>query len=348
MAARPVDFGPIPVIAWWRGLTWAWARRAISSPSVRTGGAVVAMIAIVGIAVSALAHLLDGVDLSEIRTALSRIGSRRLLGAAAVTTVSYGVLTGYDVVALRILRKRVSYARTALASFASYVFSHNFGFALLTGGTARLRIYQPAGLSIGEVAHIMVLTGATFWSGVLLLLGFGLIVHPGAVAVAGVTLSYPVHAAIGASIFVILAAVLVGLNRRAGRTLVVFERSIPLPSVSQALAQIILASVDIILAATALFILLPGTAATLFPALLLGYLVAIVTGLITHAPGGVGVFEAVMIVSLPEVDRASLFAAMLAYRMVYYLIPLAVGMVLFGIHELLGNSEPHAERVRSA
>ncbi len=316
--------------------------RATASRSVRTGIAAVAMIAIVGIAVSALSHLLDGVDWIDIRTALSRIGWARLFAAAAVTAVSYGVLTGYDVVALRIVGKRVSYARAALASFTSYVFSHNFGFALLTGGTARLRIYQPAGLTIGEVAHIMVLTGVTFWSGVLLLLGFGLIVQPGTVAVAGVALSYPVHAAIGASSFGILAAVLLGLKRRAGRRLVLFGRSIPLPSVSQALAQIMLASIDIVLAATALFVLLPGAEATLFPALLLGYLVAIVTGLITHAPGGVGVFEAVMLVSLPEIDRASLFAALLAYRMVYYLIPLAIGMLLFGIHEL------RAARVRSA
>ncbi len=295
------------------------------------------MIAIVSIAVSALSHLLDGVDWIDIRTALSRIGGQRLLVAGAVTAISYAVLTGYDVVALRIVGKRVRYARAALASFTSYVFSHNFGFALLTGGTARLRIYQPAGLTIGEVAHIMVLTGITFWSGVLLLLGFGLIAQPGTVAVASVAMAYPLHAAIGASSFAILAAVLVMLRRRGGRTLVVFGRSIPLPSVAQALAQIMMASVDIILAATALFVLLPGAGAALFPALLLGYLVAIVTGLITHAPGGVGVFEAVMLVSLPEIDRASLFAALLAYRVVYYLIPLAIGMLAFGIHEVRGR-----------
>ncbi|MEG8017006.1 lysylphosphatidylglycerol synthase domain-containing protein [Sphingomonas sp. LR55] len=330
------------MIARWRGPAWSGLRRATSSRSVRTGVAVVAMLAIVGIAVSALSHLLDGVNGSDIRTALSRINWPRLFAAAVVTAISYGVLTGYDVVALRIVGKRVRYTRAALASFTSYVFSHNFGFALLTGGTARLRIYQPAGLTIGEVAHIMVLTGVTFWSGVLLLLGFGLIVQPGTVAVAGVALSYPVHAAIGGSSFAILAAVLVGLKRRAGRTLVLFGRSIPLPSVSQALAQIMLASVDIVLAATALFVLLRDAEATLFPALLLGYLVAIVTGLITHAPGGVGVFEAVMLVSLPDIDRASLFAALLAYRVVYYLIPLAIGMLLFGIHELRGA------RVRSA
>jgi len=306
------------------------------------------MIAIVGIAVSALSHLLDGVDWIDIRAALSGIGWLRLFAAACVTAVSYGVLTGYDVIALRIVGKYVRYRRAALASFTSYVFSHNFGFALLTGGTARLRIYQPAGLTIGEVAHIMVLTGVTFWSGVLLLLGFGLIVQPGTVAVAGMALSYPVHAAIGASSFATLAAVLVGLNRRAGRRLVLFGRTIPLPRVSQALVQIMLASIDIVLAASALFVLLPGAGAAIFPVLLLGYLVAIVTGLITHAPGGVGVFEAVMLVSLPEIDRASLFAALLAYRVVYYLIPLAIGMLLFGIHELCGTSELRATRVRSA
>ena len=132
------------------------------------------MLAVVAIALSALASLLDGVDWSDVRDALTRIGWVRLLLAAGITATSYGVLTGYDVIALRVIGRRVAYPRAALASFTSYVFSHNFGFALLTGGTARWRIYQPAGLTIGEVGHVMVLTGLTFWSGVLLLLGIGL------------------------------------------------------------------------------------------------------------------------------------------------------------------------------
>jgi uncharacterized membrane protein YbhN (UPF0104 family) len=95
-----------------------------------------------------------------------------------------------------------------------------------------------------------------------------------------------------------------------------------------------MASIDLVLAALVLVVLLPGASLALLPGLLLGYLVAITTGLITHAPGGVGVFEAVMLASLPEIDRATLFAALLAYRMVYFLIPLAIGMVLFALHEV--------------
>nr|WP_243845734.1 lysylphosphatidylglycerol synthase domain-containing protein [Sphingomonas aerolata] len=292
------------------------------------------MLAVVAIALSALASLLDGVDWSDVRDALTRIGWVRLLLAAGITATSYGVLTGYDVIALRVIGRRVAYPRAALASFTSYVFSHNFGFALLTGGTARWRIYRPAGLTIGEVGHVMVLTGLTFWSGVLLLLGIGLIASPDRLAIAGLAMSYPVHAAIGAASLALLGVVLILLHRRGGRMIVAFGRSIPVPRTRQALIQMMLASIDLVLAALVLVVLLPGASLALLPGLLLGYLVAITTGLITHAPGGVGVFEAVMLASLPEIDRATLFAALLAYRMVYFLIPLAIGMVLFALHEV--------------
>jgi len=314
----------------------------LQARSTHTVAIAIVMIVVVGIAGAALIRLLEGIDWDDIQRALARIGWHRLFAAAAVTALSYVVLTGYDVIALRIIGRQVRYRRAALASFTSYVFSHNLGFALLTGGTARLRIYRPAGLGIGEVAHIMVLTGITFWSGILTLLGFGLILQPGDVAIAGMTLTYPAHAAIGAAGLAILGAAVLALHWYRGRTLVAFGRTIPLPSVRQAALQILLAGIDILLAATALLVLLPDSAAGLFPALLLGYLVAIVTGLITHAPGGVGVFEAVMLVSLPEVDRATLFAALLAYRLIYYLVPLAIGMLAFALHEI------REARVRSA
>ena len=106
-----------------------------------------------------------------------------------------------------------------------------------------------------------------------------------------------------------LGVVLILLHRRSGRMMIAFGRSIPVPRTRQALIQMMLASIDLVLAALVLVVLLPGASLALLPGLLLGYLVAITTGLITHAPGGVGVFEAVMLASLPEIDRASACAS---------------------------------------
>ena len=244
---------------------------------------------------------------------------------------------------LRIIGRRVPYRIAALASFTSYVFSHNLGFAVLTGGAARWRIYRRVGLTLGEVAQIMVMTGVTFWMGVLLLLGAGFVVLPGAAGVEGWQMAYPHQVAVGLLILTGLAVYLLLVRRRAGRALTLFGRTVRLPTPGIALAQFGLAAIDLTLATAALFVLVPGLAVAAFPWMLTGYLLAFLSGLLAHAPGGVGVFESVMLLALPQVDRASLFAALLLFRAIYYLAPLAIGAVLFVIHEATAWT-PRAER----
>ena len=293
----------------------------------------VLMLIVVAVAVTALRHILSNTSRDEIDAAIRRIGSGRLL-SLAITALSYFVLTGYDMIAQRIIGRRARYPTTALAAFTSYIFSHNFGFAVLTGGTARWRVYRHAGFTLGEVAQIMIIAGVTFWCGVFLLLGIGLILRPGALTIGALEISPAARVMTGALVLGGIAVTLAVLHRAAGRSLKLFGWTLVLPTVRLALLQFALAALDIALATAALFVLVPGLSLSAFPELLLGYVVAFVSGLLAHAPGGVGVFETVMLVALPRIDRATLFAALLVYRVVYYLIPLAVGLVLFLLHEI--------------
>ncbi len=298
------------------------------------------MLAVVAVAVGALRHILNDTSWDDIRAAVRRIGPARLLLSLGITAISYFVLTGYDVIAQRIIGRRTRYPVAALASFTSYIFSHNFGFAVLTGGTARWRVYRHAGLTLGEVAQIMVLAGVTFWCGVFLLLGIGLVLRPGALTIGTLEISAATRVTTGLMLLAAIAVTLFVLHRAAGRSLKLFGWTLVLPTVSLALGQLALAAIDIALATAALFVLVPDLSLAAFPELILGYVVAFVSGLLAHAPGGVGVFEAVMLVALPRIDRATLFAALLVYRCVYYLVPLAVGLVLFLLHET-GWLRPH-------
>jgi phosphatidylglycerol lysyltransferase len=308
--------------------------RFVRDPRVHTALIAIVMLVVVVIAIGALSHILRETSWNRIDTAVRRIGMQRLALSLVLTIVSYVVLTFYDVLALRIIGRDVAYPRTALASFTSYIFSHNFGFAVLTGGTARLRIYRRAGLSLGEVAQIVALTGITFWFGVFLMLGIALVAIPGVFAAEGWHVGYAVQASVGAAILTGLALYLVVLHFFAGRAIRLFGWSLVLPSWRIALLQFVLAALDITLATLALFVLVPGLSLAIFPDVLVGYIAAFVSGLITHAPGGVGVFEAVMLVTLPRLDRTALFAALLVYRFVYYLLPLAIGLILFAVHEV--------------
>lgn len=306
------------------------------------------MIAVLWIAFGALREILAGLSWSDVRADLARVSTMRILSSAALTIISYIVLTGYDVVSLRIIGRSVDYGTAALASFTSYIFSHNFGFAALTGGAARMRIYGRHGLSLGEVAQIMAMTGVTFWMGVLLLIGIGFIGLPGTLAIGGWHPSLPQQAAIGVLILAALTGYLVLLHHRTGRAVRVFGWALILPSLSTAGVQFLLAAVDLILAAAALFVLIPGLPMSAFPLTVMAYLIAFLSGLLAHAPGGVGVFEAVMLLTLPQVDRATLLAALLLFRVIYYLVPLAVGIVVFAVHEVCvraGLSEPSCASV---
>lgn len=303
------------------------------------------MLFVTAIAIVALGHILGETSWSEIRASIERIGTGRLLASLGLTTLSYVVLTGYDVLSLRIIGRRVSYPRTALASFTSYIFSHNFGFAILTSGMARLRIYRLAGLTLGEVMQVMANAGIAFWLGVLLLFSIGLIVHPGAFAIEGLSIIQPIQAFVGAALIAMLLGYLVLLHLRAGRPVRLFGWAFTLPTVHVALLQLALGGIDLCVATAALFVLLPDASLTLFPQVMLAYLAGLVSGLITHAPGGVGVFEVVMLLALPQFDRSALFAALLVYRTVYYLLPLAIGLLLFTAHELIYWRRPNGRRV---
>ncbi len=314
--------------------------RLAASPRVRTVGAALLMLVVVVVAIGALRQILSGLSWADIRGELARIPPGRIALSVGLTVASYIVLTGYDVVSLRIIRRPVPYRTAALASFTSYIFSHNFGFAVLTGGAARLRIYRRHGLTLGEVAQIMAMTGVTFWMGVLLLLGIGFVTVPGALAIGGWGIGHGYQAGIGVLILAALAGYVAILHRRAGQALTLFGWTLVLPSPRIAAVQFLLAAVDLTLATAALFVLVPGLSIAVFPVMLVGYLLAFLSGLLAHAPGGVGVFEAVMLLALPDVDRSALFAALLLFRLIYYLIPLAIGILVFAAHELHCRCHP--------
>ncbi len=289
------------------------------------------VVMLVGLGLVALHHLTREIRLADVAAAFDRIGRGQVVAALLLTVLSYLALTLYDVLALRIVGRPLPWRTAALGSFTSYTLSHNLGLALITGGSARYRVYTAAGLDGPDVARVVAIAGATFWMGVLAVAGGALLVHAGPLPIA--TLVVPEWAArlIGAGI-AIAAAAFVALCAAGPRQVGWRGWSIPLPTARQALAQIGIATLDLSAAAAALFVLIPGAAPDLLPTFVLAYALAIIVALISHVPGGVGVFEAVVLAAVP-VDRTALFAALIAYRVLYYLLPLALGVVALVWHE---------------
>ncbi|MFN3371836.1 MAG: lysylphosphatidylglycerol synthase domain-containing protein [Sphingomonadaceae bacterium] len=281
----------------------------------------------------ALKTILADLDWAEVTAAFAAITAHQIALSLGLTALSYLVLTGYDVLALNAMGKPQRYWRAALGSFTAYTFSHNLGFAPITGAAARWRAYRGTNLNAADIARIVVIAGVTFWLGIFLLLGVFLILFPGALRIEDRVLPHATQAAIGVVVLAGILAYLVACARQTGPLSILGWR-LPVPTLRQAFLQFALAATDIAIASAALLVLLPPESWHHYPDFLVAYVVAMVVALITHAPGGLGVFEAVILVTLPEVDRPALVSALILYRIIYYWLPFALALLLLGANEL--------------
>lgn len=262
----------------------------------------------------------------------------RVAMALAFTALSYLALTGYDALALRYIGKRIHYWKIALASFAGYAFSNTLGLPLFTGTPLRARLYSGWGMTAIDITRVVLFSYITFWLGFVGLSGAAFLLEP--IAVPSL-LHLPMASArpVGA-LFLGLVAAFLALSFLRKRPFVFKGMELAVPRPAMAAAQIAIASLDWAFAATVLYALLPSQWNITFVHFLGVFLFAQVAGLLSHVPGGLGVFETMMVLLLPrELPRADLLAAMVAFRGVYYFLPLLIAAVSLGAHEVVRRRE---------
>jgi phosphatidylglycerol lysyltransferase len=255
------------------------------------------------------------------------------IGAAALyTAASYWLLGFYDVLALRYLGKQIGYGRTLFTAFIAYSFGHNFGIAAFTGGAVRYRLYSSAGLNAADVATVAGFCAVTTAIGLAALAGVSFAFAPPHGA-APPHMNHHIVQALGVLLLALIATY--ALWSLAGpRRIELGGWALRAPAPSVALPQILLAIVDLALSALVLWVLLPpgyGVTLLVFAG---AYSTAVIAGVISHVPGGLGVFEALIVLALPGVPADQLLGSLLAWRAIYYVLPLLVAALLFGGQEL--------------
>jgi phosphatidylglycerol lysyltransferase len=275
---------------------------------------------------------LEHFRISNVVASLRAIPSTAIVAAMLCTATSYWLLGFYDVLALRYLGKVVPYARTMFTSFIAYSFGHNFGIAAFTGGAVRYRLYVSAGLNAADVATVAAFCGITTSIGLGALAGASFVLQPEQAA-ATLHLNPFVIVLLGLGLIALIGAyalwALLGPRRIA-----LFGWALQAPAPSVALPQILLAVVDLSLSALVLWLLLPaGSGVSLF-GFAGAYATAITLGVISHVPGGLGVFESVLVLALPSVPTDALLGSLVAWRVIYYFLPLFVATLLFGGQEI--------------
>ena len=270
--------------------------------------------------------------LSSILMHLRAIPSPALAGAVLLTAVSYWLLGFYDVLALRYLGRQVPYVRTVFTSFIAYSFGHNFGIAAFTGAAVRYRLYSSVGLSAADVATIAGFCAVTTAIGLGLLAGVSFVTSPYEAAHA---LHLHYNFVFGLGTLLIMLVVCYALWSLLGpQRTDLMGWALRTPSPGVALPQILLALVDLSVAAMVLYLLLPATSGVSVLAFAGAYSIAMSAAVASHVPGGIGVFESLLVLALPAIPADQLLGSLLAWRAIYYLLPLLVAALLFGGQEL--------------
>lgn len=290
----------------------------------------VAGLIILILALTALRGLLHEVDPARIGAAFASIRGIDWAFALAAVALSYTCLMLYDVCAARTLGLDVPVRTAASAGALSYAVSNMLGLALLTGGAVRMAIYARAGIEKRNVIQVIALASLNFWFGILVLFALSLLLLPSDMGLAGISIPETLRLGLPLGVAAGLVGLLIWLSRKP-RRLVLGRLSLALPGARLAIGQLLVAGVDLAACAAIVFMLVPDAGATAYSAFLTAYILALGASVLTHSPGGLGVFEAVMLVLLPDVAKDALAAALIAYRMIYYLLPflLALAAILF-------------------
>jgi phosphatidylglycerol lysyltransferase len=275
---------------------------------------------------------LKNYKLEDIITSFRTIPATQVVESGIFCILSYVVLTLYDVLAIKYVGEKLKYYRIALASFIGYTFSHNLGFSVVTGGAARYRLFSSWGLTAPQIAQAIAFSGVTFWFGFALLAGIMFLIDPPMLPANLQTIYIP-YQFIG--IFLILIAVaymLLGKFRQ--RPIVMGEFTFHLPKVSLTAVGLVVSAIDWLLAAAVAYTLLPPGKIGFWQFVGV-FQAAQIIGLLSHIPGGAGVFEFLIITYYGDVlGPGELLGILLAYRVIYYIIPLSLSLLLFFSREI--------------
>jgi uncharacterized membrane protein YbhN (UPF0104 family) len=289
---------------------------------------------IIVIALVVLFRILRHIEVAEVIAALKATDWRKFGLAALCVAGGYFTLTFYDLFALRAIgRKEIPYWAAALAGFTSYSVGHNVGASVFTGGAVRYRIYSAWGLTAVDVAKICFVAGLTFWLGNATVLGLGITCVPQAASAINQLPEWFNRG--GAVLILIVLALYVVWVWRHARVVGRHDWSVTLPGGPLTLLQIAIGIVDLSFCAMAMYLLMPAEPNIGFVTLAVIFVSATLLGFASHAPGGIGVFDAAMLVALWQFDKEELLAGLLLFRLLYYIVPFALSLLILGGRELV-------------
>ncbi len=279
----------------------------------------------------ALFHLMQSVNAADVFAQMRATPLGNLVAAICATAIGYVALMGYDWSALQFLEKPMPGRVVALGSFLGCAFGNTIGISVISGGAVRYRIYAAFGLNGFEVAalssYIAIAMGVGLtWIGIT-----ALAIYPSALQgliplTVDVVRLWAIAGSVGMFVLIFGISAFGGVLR-------FWRFEFAMPPVRILSVQLVANFADVVMAALTLYLLLPAGIPD-FPAFIAIYAAATMVGVLSHVPGGVGVFETVIMAAMPEGSAVGDVAAgLLMFRIVYYLLPFAVAFLMVSFNE---------------
>lgn len=307
-----------------------------------------AIIVVMAIAISYLSKKLKGVTWADVQRGFESLPTSHIVIALCLVALNYVILTGYDWIAIRYMKKKLSWPRMMAGAIVGYASGNVLGW-LFGGNLARYRMYSRWGFSMLEIIALISILSVTFWLGLFLLAGVAFIALPIHLPQSVVEMlklesklwgSASLSQEILGVVFLGCVAAYLGACALIRKPITIRGLSISLPPFQLSAMQLLVSALDFLLASLTLYMLLPpdivGPDKINFSTVLIAYLTAQIAAVLTHVPGGYGILELILFTFLEgpsEDSKGAIACAVIMFRVVYYLIPFCVAAVLFVVNE---------------
>jgi len=285
------------------------------------------------VAIGILYWQLRAYSLRDIAHALWSIPFINLVYASVACLVGYVALSIYDYLALRYVNKNVTWWKWMLAGVLGFAISNNAGHAVVSGGAIRFRLYTRWRIRAGEIVKMLTFSGFTYFLGCAAIVIFGYFLVPTDMFSQSVGAQVGIHGLFmfccaGLGIYFIMTLFFKNKAIKIG------ELKFNVPSTRAAFFQMVLGITDSVLAGLVLYFCLIPFVQIPFVTYIGLFVIAQTAGVFSQVPGGIGVFESIFLLALPnEISHANIFGALLAFRIIYYVLPLIGAGGLFFVYE---------------
>ncbi|MDB5848375.1 MAG: hypothetical protein JWP29_2127 [Rhodoferax sp.] len=305
---------------------WPWVKRGLA-------------LVFFALVVLLLVRQTRNIEWTEVWRGLQALPVPVLLAAAGLALASHLLYACFDLLGRHYAGHSLPTATVMAITFVSYAFNLSMG-SLVGGVGFRYRLYAQFGIDTAHTTRIVTMSMLTNWLGYLLLAGLVFMVFPP---------TLPDHWEIDAGVLTAIGGAMVAvptayllwcaISRR--RSWMLRGHEVDLPTLRLALLQMVMSCTNWLLMGGVVFVLLQRQIE--FPLVLGTLLAGAVAGVLAHVPAGLGVLEAVFVALLSDyAPAATLVAAVLAYRALYYLVPLVIAVGVYVLLEAKARRLPVA------